>query len=384
MEMSLPPTVVTEESRKNRPAYPASRALQESRGDLVAAIYEDPDEEHPWQSVLKQLRLRLRAKWVALMLRPATAGQKAVIVTAGSPVSLVSESPDALGNDIPPGGAFRELPSDRMLVVESAGVLGSLHVIGADLDISNGFRARLRIARTSREGSFSDAEIEFGQRLLPHFRRVMAACDARFTIQQEIDLLGSVIDNLRLGIIVLGESGDVIKTSRYADELLHSNKGLKLVRGRLHCDRPADERRLLNAIRKAQEQRGVQSSDARGGVLAIHPENGIWLSMLVRPVKAFGLACGAKAPSVVLFVRTPDQDVDVPITVIRELFGLTPTEAALALEIANGLTMDEAAAELDIMRNTARTHLRAIFSKVGVRRQTALMRVVLNSVATMV
>jgi DNA-binding CsgD family transcriptional regulator len=46
--------------------------------------------------------------------------------------------------------------------------------------------------------------------------------------------------------------------------------------------------------------------------------------------------------------------------------------------------MDEAAAALQIRRNTARTHLRSIFAKVGVRRQTELMRVVLNSVVTMV
>ena len=34
-----------------------------------------------------------------------------------------------------------------------------------------------------------------------------------------------------------------------------------------------------------------------------------------------------------------------------------------------------------IRRNTARAHLRAIFSKTGVRRQTELVRILLNSVA---
>ncbi|MNU04988.1 hypothetical protein D3C72_2496320 [compost metagenome] len=35
---------------------------------------------------------------------------------------------------------------------------------------------------------------------------------------------------------------------------------------------------------------------------------------------------------------------------------------------------------LNIRRNTARAHLRAIFSKTGVRRQTELVRIMLNSV----
>jgi DNA-directed RNA polymerase subunit F len=36
---------------------------------------------------------------------------------------------------------------------------------------------------------------------------------------------------------------------------------------------------------------------------------------------------------------------------------------------------------LNIKRNTARAHLRSIFSKTGVRRQTELVRIFLNSVA---
>ena len=353
--------------------------------ELIEAIYDGPDEAQPWLSALKLIRSQLRATWVALMLRPATAWREALIVTVGGPLSLASESPLESGKDIPPSGAFRELPlSDRMVAVESAGVLGgSLHVIGADV-VSEGFRARLRIARTSREGMFTEAEVGFCQKLLPHFRRVMRGCDDKFSTQQEVQLLGSVIDSMCLGIVVLGDSGDVLKTNRCANELLHANKGLKLFGGKLRCDKVSDERKLLAVIRKARDQRFETLSGAQSAVVAIRPEGGSWLSILVKPIAPFYLASGPKAPSVALFIRSPDQDRDVPHTVIQALFGLTPTEAALALEIANGLTMDEAAEVLDIMRNTARTHLRSIFAKVGVRRQTSLMRVILNSVATMV
>ena len=66
--------------------------------------------------------------------------------------------------------------------------------------------------------------------------------------------------------------------------------------------------------------------------------------------------------------------------VTKQLFNLTPAETALALELANGLSLEEAAEELNIRRNTARAHLRSIFSKTGVRRQTELVRIMLNSV----
>ena len=51
--------------------------------------------------------------------------------------------------------------------------------------------------------------------------------------------------------------------------------------------------------------------------------------------------------------------------------------------MANGLSLDEAAELLNIRRNTARAHLRSIFSKTGVRRQTELVRLILNSVVSL-
>jgi DNA-binding CsgD family transcriptional regulator len=65
----------------------------------------------------------------------------------------------------------------------------------------------------------------------------------------------------------------------------------------------------------------------------------------------------------------------------QQLFQLTPAETSLAIQLANGLSLEEAAEALNIRRNTARAHLRSIFSKTGVRRQTELVRIFLNSVA---
>ena len=47
--------------------------------------------------------------------------------------------------------------------------------------------------------------------------------------------------------------------------------------------------------------------------------------------------------------------------------------------LAAGLSLEDAASSLDISRNTARAHLRSIFSKSGITRQTELVRLMLNS-----
>lgn len=353
--------------------------------ELLDGVYEGHTEEQPWLEMLKRIRCHMKGTWTALMLRPATSVNPAWIVTAGGPMSLASESPLALGNDVPPNGPYRDLPPGAVVVVEKAGILGAtLHVIGADILIGDGLRVRLRIARTAKGGAFSEHEKSYVEMIVPHLSRSMRACDFEHNSRQEIQVLNRIVDNLALGIVILDESGDVIRTNECAENLLKSGKGVRLVRGRLQCEGQMDERRLNGAIKTALGRRAEGGPGVSNAVIAFKPEGGEWLSILVRQIAPSPLATGPKAPALALFIRSPRRDYDVPNKVVKELFGLTATEAVLALEMANGYTMDEASESMGIRRNTARTHLRSIFAKVGVRRQTALMRVIINSVATMV
>jgi DNA-binding CsgD family transcriptional regulator len=58
-------------------------------------------------------------------------------------------------------------------------------------------------------------------------------------------------------------------------------------------------------------------------------------------------------------------------------YGLRPAEATLASVLTNGKGLKDAADELHISLNTAKTHLRRIFDKTGTKRQAELVRLVL-------
>jgi DNA-binding CsgD family transcriptional regulator len=60
-------------------------------------------------------------------------------------------------------------------------------------------------------------------------------------------------------------------------------------------------------------------------------------------------------------------------------FGLTPSEARLALHLVTGETLRSAAAELHISYETARTQLKSIFSKTGTCRQAELVVVIVTA-----
>jgi DNA-binding CsgD family transcriptional regulator len=62
---------------------------------------------------------------------------------------------------------------------------------------------------------------------------------------------------------------------------------------------------------------------------------------------------------------------------LRELYALTAVEARLAVCLSQGKSVDEAASAMGVTVNTARTYLKRIYSKTGVRRQTELVRLLL-------
>jgi len=63
---------------------------------------------------------------------------------------------------------------------------------------------------------------------------------------------------------------------------------------------------------------------------------------------------------------------------------LTPAEARLAADLADGLTLEESAERSSTQVATARTHLKRIFAKTRTRRQSELVRLLLRGPSAVV
>ncbi|WP_238474371.1 helix-turn-helix transcriptional regulator [Pseudomonas cavernae] len=84
-----------------------------------------------------------------------------------------------------------------------------------------------------------------------------------------------------------------------------------------------------------------------------------------------------------MFIRDPADSPQASRRLLRKLFQLTATETEVALLMMDGLTLDEAADKLGVMKNTVRAHLRGLFAKTGATRQALLVKTLLNSVASL-
>ena len=143
-------------------------------------------------------------------------------------------------------------------------------------------------------------------------------------------------------------------------------------------------RMVLNKLRDLENgvRAALREAEARtGGSMALTtPDGGLPLSLSVAPVRVPELLLLGGAPAVIVCVTDLDSGVRLPEQRLRDVFGLTPAEARMALALFEGATLAEAAESLRISRFTAQNHLARIFEKTGTNRQAVLIKLMMRAV----
>jgi DNA-binding CsgD family transcriptional regulator len=240
----------------------------------------------------------------------------------------------------------------------------------------------LRVTRPCTAQPFESAETEVLATLVPHIKRALSLCATLQVSKWERQLYSGILDRLKVGTIVLDERGQILKLSEMAQDVVDEMDGLKLIGGHLHAVSPSEDRHLqalIKAVLTASDR-----SKVRPQALSLpRPSGSRDLGLVVQSVCATGAYTSMSRAAVAIFLRAADQGAEVEYEILRQLFDLTPAEASVASRLAEGLSLEEAANDLDVSLNTVRAHLRSIFSKNGITRQTHLVRMLLNSAAVL-
>jgi DNA-binding CsgD family transcriptional regulator/PAS domain-containing protein len=257
---------------------------------------------------------------------------------------------------------------------------GVYHVMGADISTPEGGKLRFRVTRPKHLANFSKHERALCAMFLPHLRRASQLHNLLGRSESLSELYSQAISRLSVATLVLDESGSVLRVNPVAQEILASADGLKLVGGRLEATYPSDNRELQRLIRSAFSPDAPKSAEAMS---VARPSGLVSLGLVVESIPSLDWAEEKGQPAALVYIRDSVSKSQASEVVTKQLFNLTKAETSLAMELANGLSLEEAAEALNIRRNTARAHLRSIFSKTGVRRQTELVRILLNSVVAL-
>jgi DNA-binding CsgD family transcriptional regulator len=218
--------------------------------------------------------------------------------------------------------------------------------------------------RTAWEPSDKRA-VEF---LLPHVRRA-------WSIQQKVWVLQAaevVLDSIPVGVVLLTRDERLVYTNRAAETIFQDDDGLALKAGLLLATDPAANTSIRNAIRSAA--RFELLSDSNGAFLVDRKSMRRPYQIAILPIRRqFQHFAGMGAPAVLVLITDPEREIPVAQKLIEKLYSLTSKEAKLAKKLATGMSPAEAAGDLGITYQTARTHLKRIYSKMGISRQSELV-----------
>jgi DNA-binding CsgD family transcriptional regulator/PAS domain-containing protein len=359
---------------------------------ILGALYDAALDEAGWVKCLEAIRVTFSGNYASLIVRKETEDDVGLIVSAGD--NQTSLDP---GNPFIAMSPFTGLKPDTLVTVRdvtseqewraSAYYLdycrhqGVFHVMAADIATRDGGLYGFRVTRAEGQPDFSRAELEFCGLLLPHIKR---ALNLHLSINQDrkvSTLYSHAMTQMLVGVVILDQNGLVIECNPAATAIFGLKDGLTVDAGQLQSSYSDDNRKLQKLLREALNTTHMEQLGVTQAMTVTRPSGKLSWGLILQRISSDQWTEGKQRPSLAVFVRDTEGRVDPSVRLAQQLFQLTPAETALAIQLANGLSLEEATEALGIKRNTGRAHLRSIFSKTGVRRQTELVRIFLNSVA---
>ncbi|MBZ9854577.1 LuxR C-terminal-related transcriptional regulator [Mesorhizobium sp. CA13] len=249
------------------------------------------------------------------------------------------------------------------------------HPIGVVLANEPDMRVVFTCGRARTAGEFEPEHLDRLRRIGPHLVRA-ASVRLRLT-RSDIsrNANAEALNRVAQGVLIVAANGDILFANRAAEALLAEADGIRTEKTALRASRPADAAQLQRLIATAAER-----ADAAGGVMALgRPGPRRPLSVLVAPLIIESTWFVTGRPAAIVFVADPDSAPRTAQDQLRNLYRLTPAEAAVAMAIARGEGLQAVVDELDISLTTARTHLQHVFEKTETRRQAELVRLIAAS-----
>jgi DNA-binding CsgD family transcriptional regulator/PAS domain-containing protein len=226
----------------------------------------------------------------------------------------------------------------------------------------------LTAMRPEGAAAFDTSDSKAIQQLLAHLAR---AC----MLQNRLQLLESgeaVLNGLNLGVLLVGADGRVVFFNRAAGEILRADDGLLLRRGQLTASGREPDDTLQKLVRHAIVP--DESCDCPAGVLVPRRSGRRPFHVTASPLRrAPRHLVGTPQPAGVVLITDPERHRPVAAQSLKQAYGLTSKEAALAITLGEGQSLEKAAEHLHMRYETARTHLRRILSKTETSRQTELV-----------
>lgn len=211
----------------------------------------------------------------------------------------------------------------------------------------------------------------FAERLQPHLHNAHAIRQRLSRLEARILTLHGVLDRLRVGVAVLDMHGCCLFANPAIRQLRAECDGLQLAQNRLRACASADQLQLRALIDLAVN--GSAALDARWLLRA--PDGRPGLLLTVSTLREPAGADDDGTARAIVFIQPVMPRPCAGNGALKELFGFTDAETALALALFETGDLAKACEHLGKSMATGRVQLRMLMEKTGCHRQSGLFRV---------
>lgn len=358
---------------------------------VVDAIYTGMQSTGSWRTFLERLREATESSYAFMVYGNPHDWEKCVWLVEGD--GLEANQQTALHIDYLDLSPFARLPRDNVTtmgeLMDSGHMvppafysrvvqpLGIADIMGTNFVRQPNQLAAFRVGRARSANRYTHDDMEICRLVLPHLHRSWNLASAGGNPAWR-GVLSEALSTLGASVILITQDREILDVSTTALEVIDTHREFIAIKNnRFRLNRPLDEQRLESVL-------GCIASDSSVGaqsfvVGASTGSRRLYFVCRSMPDQAISNA----PPCVAIFIRDERPPRPVTIQTLRGLFGLTNAEAQVARGLIGGLSMAQIAARNDISRNTAYGHLKAVFGKLGVNQQSALVSHVLGGLASL-
>lgn len=253
------------------------------------------------------------------------------------------------------------------------------HMIGAVFPVDEDTIGILGIHRPDRAGSYEQTDRRRLASFLPHLHRAFQLRQKLAKAQLGAAAAFDALERTHGAVIVVDGDRSVLFANRVAEQMLRHTQELGIICGKLEIRQPDVYNRLACLVQRCA-QAASSAAGSPGGALAIRRGGRLPLTLSVAPLRPMPTGCEVSRPAALIFIRDPEA-LTASVDILRELFGLTRTEAAVAQALTEGRALNEIAVDFGIGMGTVRSHLKKILSKTETKRQAQLVALLLRSTA---
>ena len=234
----------------------------------------------------------------------------------------------------------------------------------------------LSFGNSVERGGWGHDQIQAVRHLAPHLnqfariRRALADAGALGATLFEL------LENRQSGVIQLDRRGRIAEANDRARGILLERDGLCDKVGVLAAVHPKENAELQRLVARSLTSYGVQG--AGGSMKITRRKARVPLVLEIHPLPTVGRNYPASQVRTLVLVVDPAAPPRIDPDLAARLLGLTPTESRVAVAVATGRTVADTADALGCAATTVKTHLKRVYRKLGVHKQTELARRILS------